>query len=371
MKSKKIVRWFLIVLISILVGFTGYSVFRLTTEKLPTDEINMARESLARAKKTGAANYAMERLNEAERIYEAAMQEWELQNNRFFWFRDFSKARELAKKSLALSSEAKEQTVLEKNKIGQQLKTAITDAERTIGKFESSFKNLPLERKTFDTYNQGKMEYLEAKNELKKNNLVKASVLIEHANQKLSLAEESAHRKVENFYKNYPDWIKNLRLADQLSKKGQLVILVNKMDSKCSLLKSGKTVKVFGAELGSNWMVDKVMKGDRSTPEGVYKITEKKKGFKTKYHKALLINYPNDEDAARFDTLKKSGAIPRSAQIGGLIEIHGDGGKGIHWTDGCIALQNNEIDQLYDLCPTGTPVIIIGSDKTLQEYLAE
>lgn len=353
----------------LLAGFGGFSIVKLTTEKLPTKEINMARESLDRAKKTGATKYASDKLEDAEIIYAESMKEWEAQNERFFWFRNFTKTRELASKSLALSSDAKQQSILEKNKFGQQLKSEIEEAEKKIEKFELSFKSLPLKRETFDAFNKGKMEYLEAKDELKKNDLVRATVLIERANAKLADAETSARRKIENFYKNYPDWVKNAHLADQLSKKGQLVILVNKMDSKCSLLKSGKTIKVFNAELGSNWMADKVMKGDRSTPEGVYKITEKKKGIKTKYHKALLLNYPNDEDAARFDVLKRNGSIPRSAQIGGMIEIHGDGGKGIHWTDGCIALQNKEIDQLYDLCSTGTYVIIIGSVKTPEEYL--
>ncbi len=371
MKRKKIVKWLLLVLISLLTGFVGFSVFKLTTEELPTHEINLARESLARAKNNGAANYASDKLKDAEKFYQAAMQEWEFQNERFFWFRNFSKTRDLASKSLALSSDAKQLSILEKNKVGQQLKEAIKGAEKKIERFESAYKSLPLERATFDTYNQGKMEYLEAKNEISKNDFVKATVLIERANEKLLRADNLVRRKMEDFYKNYPDWIKNAQLAEQLSKKGQLVVLVNKMESKCSLLKSGKTIKIFNAEFGSNWMADKVMKGDRSTPEGVYKVTEKKKGIKTKYYKALLLNYPNNEDAARFETLKRRGSIPRTAQIGGLIEIHGDGGKGIHWTDGCIALKNSEMDQLYDLCSMGTPVIIIGSDKTLQDYLAE
>ena len=361
----------LFVIVFILVGLAGFSIYKLATEKFPTNEINQARESLSGAKKAGAVNYASGKLKNAENLYQEAMNEWAFQNDKFFWFRDFSKTRELANKSLSLSSEAKQQTVLEKNKFGQQLDAEIKKAEKKIEKFESAFKRLPLERETFDAFNKGKQEYLEAKNELVKNDLLKATLLIEHANEKLLHADNSARGKIEKFYLNYPEWVKNKQLAEKLSKKGQLVVLVNKIDSKCLLLKSGKTIRVFDTELGSNWMVDKIMKGDRSTPEGVYKITEKKKGVTTKYHKALLLNYPNGEDAARFEGLKKKGLIPRSAQIGGLIEIHGDGGKGIHWTDGCIALQNNEIDQLYDLCSVGTAVIIIGSDKTLEEYLLE
>jgi len=371
MKHIKAVRWLLIIVSILVAGSAGYSIFKIVTEKLPGKEINEARESLARAKKNDASNFASNKLKEAESMYNAAMEEWAMQNEHFFWFRDFTKTRDLASKSLAISSDAKQQSVDEKNKLSKQLKTDMIQAEKKIEKFESIYKSLPLARETFDFFNKGKMEYLEAKNELKTGDLKKAALLVERANSNLLKAENSAQRKIEQFFKNYPQWSKNARLAEQLSKKGQTVILVNKIESKCAVMKSGKTVKIFDAELGSNWMADKVMRGDRSTPEGVYKITEKKKGDKTKYYKALLINYPNKEDESRFEMLKKSGSIPRTAQIGGLIEIHGDGGKGIHWTDGCIALRNKDMDQLYDLCSNGTQVIIIGSDKTLEEYLAE
>lgn len=112
------------------------------------------------------------------------------------------------------------------------------------------------------------------------------------------------------------------------------------------------------------------MKGDQSTPQGVYKVTEKKKDVKTKYYEALLLDYPNSADKIRFDRMKKSGSIPVNTRIGGLIEIHGEGGKGIHWTDGCIALTNKDMDSVYNLCSVGTSVVIIGSDKSLDEYLS-
>jgi hypothetical protein len=45
----------------------------------------------------------------------------------------------------------------------------------------------------------------------------------------------------------------------------------------------------------------------------------------------------------------KSGEISKKTGIGNLIEIHGDGGKGVHWTDGCVALENKEMDLVYSL----------------------
>lgn len=158
-------------------------------------------------------------------------------------------------------------------------------------------------------------------------------------------------------------------MAYNLSKKGQTVILVDKIQSTLILLKGGKEIKSFSAEFGKSWMGDKLYAGDKATPEGVYKILEKKGGAKTKYYKALLINYPNSDDQRRFDKMVKSGEISKKTHIGGLIEIHGDGGKGVHWTDGCIALENSEMDAVYNQAAVNTTVVIVGSRLPLEDYL--
>ena len=101
----------------------------------------------------------------------------------------------------------------------------------------------------------------------------------------------------------------------------------------------------------------------------MYKIIKKKPHGDSGYHKALLINYPNEEDYANFNSKKRQGQLSRNSQIGGLIEIHGDGGKGDDWTSGCIALRNSDIDELFSRVSVGTPVTIVGSMTTLSELL--
>jgi murein L,D-transpeptidase YafK len=101
----------------------------------------------------------------------------------------------------------------------------------------------------------------------------------------------------------------------------------------------------------------------------MYKITKKFNSRKTKYYKALLLNYPNDEDKARFRTEVARGSLPPSAMIGGLIEIHGNGGKGIDWTEGCIALTDNEMDLVFNIADVGTPVTIVGSIMDYQNIM--
>jgi murein L,D-transpeptidase YafK len=101
----------------------------------------------------------------------------------------------------------------------------------------------------------------------------------------------------------------------------------------------------------------------------MYKITKKFDSGRTKYYKALLLDYPNDEDKRKFKSDIENGLLPATSKIGGLIEIHGNGGKGIDWTEGCIALTDKEIDTVYKNVKVGTPVTIVGSAVDLQNAM--
>ncbi|MEJ5165908.1 MAG: L,D-transpeptidase, partial [Thermoanaerobaculia bacterium] len=139
------------------------------------------------------------------------------------------------------------------------------------------------------------------------------------------------------------------------------VIVVIKDERVLKVLRNGRVFKLYSVEFGKNPLSKKTKSGDLATPEGRYKITEKKGFGRTKYYLALLLNYPNEEDKRRFEEAKRKGLIPKNSKIGGLIEIHGDGGLGIDWTQGCVALSNEDMKDLYNLSFVGMPVYIIGS----------
>lgn len=347
----------------------GYSVFIYTTNKPPVEEINKARETLASAKSKLAGRYANETLREAESLYDWAIKEWKIQNSKFFVFRDYSLTRDLALKSINISTNAGNEAKDVKTKLKTNVESELATLKNQIVRFEKYYKNLVLGKTTINAFNKGKTQFLEAQIEYNKNDFQKAEKLAKKAAEGVSQAEKSAHFKLIAFYKNYPIWEKNTKLAYNLSKKGQTVILVDKIQSTFLILKGGKEIKTYSAEFGKSWMGDKLYSGDMATPEGVYKVLEKKSNAKTKYHKALLLNYPNNEDQKRYNRMIKSGEISKRTSIGGLIEIHGDGGKGVHWTDGCIALENNEMDVVYNQCSVNTPVIIVGSRLPLDNYL--
>jgi lipoprotein-anchoring transpeptidase ErfK/SrfK len=144
-------------------------------------------------------------------------------------------------------------------------------------------------------------------------------------------------------------------------REGRAAIVVSKEAHVLTLYKHGRPVRSFNVELGNNWIADKQHAGDDATPEGRYRVAARK-GSST-YYRALLLDYPNADDRAEFARLKRNGGVPRSAYIGGLIEIHGEGGRGRDWTRGCVALRNAELDVLWAHVDVGTPVTIVGSEN--------
>jgi lipoprotein-anchoring transpeptidase ErfK/SrfK len=134
-------------------------------------------------------------------------------------------------------------------------------------------------------------------------------------------------------------------------------IVVRKNERKLLLYQKGELVKMFPVDLGKNPKGPKVHQGDMRTPEGDYCIVEKRDLGQTKFYLAFVLNYPNESDRQRYEFAVKNGRLPKETGIGSLIEIHGEG-IGFDWTQGCIALDNSYMQELFKKIPVGTPVRI-------------
>lgn len=150
--------------------------------------------------------------------------------------------------------------------------------------------------------------------------------------------------------------------ADTL-KKEFLNIVVDKSHYYVAVMYRKKMIRAYKAVFGPKPLINKCIEGDRCTPEGWFKIASKNP--KSQYDKFLGLDYPNDSSLANFNKLKTEGAIPKNARPGGSVGIHGiwAGGDdmielGVGWTDGCIALKNKDIEDLYSLVSVGTVVHI-------------
>ena len=114
---------------------------------------------------------------------------------------------------------------------------------------------------------------------------------------------------------------------------------------------------------GNSSLEDKKMEGDRNTPEGNFKIANKR--VHDKWDRYMGLDYPTAESLAKFNQRKQRGEIPKYASPGGGVGIHGtwphedfviDRYK--NWTNGCISLKNEDVEDLYSFISVGTPVTI-------------
>jgi len=134
-------------------------------------------------------------------------------------------------------------------------------------------------------------------------------------------------------------------------------ILIEKKERRLTLIAKGQSLKTYKIALGGNPVGPKERQGDQKTPEGTYVINSRNKD--SRYHLSLHISYPNEKDRKR---AKELGVSP-----GGDIMIHGikkgfswagNSHTEVDWTQGCIAVTDEEIEEIEKLVPNGTIVEI-------------
>jgi len=146
--------------------------------------------------------------------------------------------------------------------------------------------------------------------------------------------------------------------------KGIIALVISKLERRLTVYKNGQIYRNYPIGLGFDGLSSKLHSGDNATPEGRYHIIRKIPA--SQYYKALLIDYPNEEDKKRFAREKSRGVIPMTIGIGGDIEIHGGGPDSL--TRGCISMDNAKMDDLFALVSVGTPVTIVGTNE-MENYV--
>ena len=337
------------------------------TPQPPIGEMEYAREILSMAGTNRADTYSKKLFTQAKIYYDSAMVNWQKENKRFLYFRDYKKVVMFAELSSKKASHAAENSITSTSNLKIKLKQKIDSLNDLISEINELFTTYPLTSEMRNRISKGKLILKEAEIAYKKGQYLQANRKITDSEYLLTASYENASANLKNYFRSYSVWKQWVDKTINESKKNHdYSIIIDKFSRKCFVYLNGTKKYEFDAELGKNWVGDKKVKGDKATPEGMYKITKKIEDSKTKYYKALLLDYPNDEDKERFKSQIARGSLPASAKIGGLIEIHGNGGKGIDWTEGCVALTDKEMDVVFKIAKVGTPVTIIGSMVDLQ-----
>jgi murein L,D-transpeptidase YafK len=165
------------------------------------------------------------------------------------------------------------------------------------------------------------------------------------------------------------------RPADGLAPANSAVSLqVWKGQRRMEFRRGRELIRTFRIALGTQPQQTKEIRGDGRTPVGQYYVCDKNE--RSQFHRFLGLSYPNITDAERgYDTRLidatqwadiffanlRGGVPPWSTPLGGRVGIHGFGGRPfvpVDWTEGCIAVSDEDIDYLFDRVSVGTPVFI-------------
>ena len=134
-------------------------------------------------------------------------------------------------------------------------------------------------------------------------------------------------------------------------------VVVQKAQRRLLLFANGSVLRSYRIALGRNPDGHKTQMGDGRTPVGSYVLDWR--NTNSRFHRAIHISYPNADD--------RVSAHKRNVDPGGAIMIHGlPNGRGAigpdhtkwDWTDGCIAVTNREMDEIWSLIPNGIPIQI-------------
>jgi murein L,D-transpeptidase YafK len=132
-------------------------------------------------------------------------------------------------------------------------------------------------------------------------------------------------------------------------------VLELKRQRKLYLIQGSKVLKRYSVSLGGHPVGPKIREGDRKTPQGIYVLDWHNP--ESQFYKSIHISYPNAKDLAHANKL----GVPPGGDLfihGQPNEFTGPGKQPGDWTDGCIAVSNEEMDEIWRAVPDGTPIEI-------------
>jgi hypothetical protein len=308
---------------------------------------------------TGAKEFAPEEYLRYQEKVQVLKESFSRERARWSVVREYD---EIRNHLTTLSSEGEillQSVALKKNKTRESALEEVRSVEALADRIREQSEKLFLTRSARKKAIQAELLIAEARHDLNEDRYRASREQVGRARILLEPAEREINATLDRYLERrnvirWRRWVSET--LDWSRRNGAPVIVVRKAERTLTLYQGERPIKVYPINLGFNGLNDKRSVGDGGTPEGTYKVILKKDLGETKYHRALLINYPNERDRARYK---------RAKHLGGLIEIHGGRNEGLEETLGCVALDNDQMDDLFRRVPNGTPVTIVGTTNDL------
>jgi len=314
--------------------------------------------SIGRARQAGAELHAQPSLHDAEQMLRLGELLLKDKNASWWPFESYRQVDSLFRLATERANQAQQESISKRESARNEISTDFSSTEREYRDWCSRLGDglAPMDCQRLLTAAGTSLD--QARDLLSKQHHAEAEPLIERTNSLLTELDKRYDKYLNQSEARLEHWRANVRETKEHSREtGQAAIIVDKTAHKLHLVQSGKVTRTYPCDLGYSSASEKRLSGDGATPEGMYKVTEVR--HHSQYYKALLLNYPNDSDRERFRQNQREGNIPRRARIGGLIEIHGDGGLGKDWTEGCVAVSNEQMDELMRHAFKGMWVTIV------------
>jgi hypothetical protein len=324
----------------------------------PTKSLDGARSALKIAAKAGAIRYAESRYRSAESLLHDGLMEIAHQKGRLAPFRNYRYADSLLTLAAKTAQQAQRMAIEAIGNLDSLARTSREDLANELRTWreslDGSLENFQAEK----YYSHAEFALSQADALIRQKEYQEACRTLRKGGEELRKLEDSVAAYLNDEAQKIGVWRSWVRETLEKSRAGgTYAVIIDKSAHKAYLVKSGELMRSYGCELGYNSAHQKLFAGDGATPEGQYHVTKIK--HNSEFHKALLINYPNRTDLRRLRENKAKGIISRYAHAGALIEIHGEGGKNKDWTNGCVALDNRDIDHLMRFATIGMPVTIV------------
>lgn len=287
---------------------------------------------------------------------------------RIAWFRDYKDIEGRLKVIVEDGKEILKKAEGRKEATRIEITTHLTKLREEIARLDRLTHAINEGRLARKNLTKGELMAEEAGLFLERGDYDQAAERLTGASNYINAAEDSLtpifNRYVNKYLlKKWKRWAEDT--VAETKRNGGTAIVVTKIDKSLAIYKDGKLIRTYEIGLGRNGFRNKLHSGDGATPEGRYRVV--KKLPRSQFHKALLLDYPNNEDMRAFIRAKRSGVISRKAAIGDLIEIHGGGKDGM--TLGCVSLEDRDMDEVFEVISFGTPVTIVGATDLKNDIL--
>lgn len=340
-------------------GFFASVLFACQAPPAPP-EVEEAKKLESELWRAGAPFYLKDDYQSFLEAFKRAQDHFQKENLKLGWFRNYRKVQKEYKDVIAQGKKTLEEINTWKKSKAGNISEKINHLKGRILTLQTITQTINEGRLIRDHLTRAEIKIKEAENFLSNERYENTEQRLMSANENVKVAEE----KVFSILQRYTDseyltrwksWAEETITESKNLKT--TAIVVAKLEKKLMVYEEGILKARYEIGLGRYGLSDKIHDGDEATPEGKYRII--KKNSSSRFYKALLLNYPTEEDRQKFFDARKSGLVPRLTKIGGMIEIHGGGKDTL--TEGCISLDNEAMDELFSLVSVGTLVAIVGT----------